>query len=134
MRVGFHQRGRKPPAGGREHHRSAHVPTAAEYDVWLSPAENPVAGRRCSKRAQRRTGLRHSRPAGQAAHAEGVEVETGLRDEPRFDAIRRPGERHACSAAAQRLRDRERGQHVAGCPPGRDQERWLSLLRHRPRC
>jgi hypothetical protein len=49
---------------------------------------------------QGRAGLREPWTPRQPAHAEGVELEAGLRDETRFCATRRPGERHECSATA----------------------------------
>jgi hypothetical protein len=52
----------------------------------------------------------------------------------RFDAIRRPGERHQHAACLERFRDRERRQHVAGCPPCCDHAPKLSLCSHDSRC
>jgi hypothetical protein len=134
MRVGFRHGGRDPPSCGREHHRAADEAPRAEHDVRLPPREDPVA---CSGRRQRvqdRVRLREPGPSRQAAHAKRVELEPGLRDEPRLGAPWRPGERHSRAAVAQRLPDREGGQHVSGCSPGRYQARWRVELRHRPRC
>ena len=66
--------------------------------------------------------------------AEGVELVAGVRNELRFDAIRRPGERHVHAALRQRFRDCERRQHVSCRPPGRDQAPKLSLHCHDERC
>src|SRR5436190_413890 len=57
-----------------------------------------------------------------------------LRNQPRFDAIRRPGERHVNAALRQRVRDRDRRQDVTGRPPGCDQAPKLPLHRHAERC
>ena len=67
--------------------------------------------------------------------AERVELVAALRNEPRLDAIRRPGERHLHAALPQRLRDCERRGDVTDRSPGRDQTPQLSLLLHDPsRC
>ena len=52
----------------------------------------------------------------------------------RFDAIRRPCERHVHAALSERVRDRERGQHVSCRSPGRDQAPQLLLGLHDERC
>ena len=77
---------------------------------------------------------REAGPAREPRDPEGVELEARLRDEPRLGALRRPGERHLHPATPELLRDRERGQHVAGRPPGRDQAPRLPLDRHSLRC
>ena len=134
MRVGLHHGRRDPPARRREHDRAAHVAAAAEHDVGLTSREDPLAGSRRGQSVEQRVCLREPGPPGQAAHAKGVELEAGFRNEPSLGAFRRPGERHSCSAAAKGLRYGERGQHVAGCPPGCDQAGWRVVFRHCPRC
>ncbi len=69
-----------------------------------------------------------------AADAKRVELEARLRNEPRFDAIRRPGERHVHAALRQRFRDCDRRQHVSCRPPGCDQAPTLPLCCHDERC
>ncbi len=134
MRVRLRDRSGDSPPRGREHHRAADEAARAEHDVGLASREDPVARGGRGERVQERVRLRQPGPPGQPAHAKGVELEAGLRNEPRLGALWRPGERHSRAAVAQRLPDRERGQHVAGCSPGRYQARWRVVLRHRPRC
>ena len=107
-----------------EHHRPGDVPAAAEHDVGPPPREDARArdgapGRRAAARAQEPS----DGPPRQPGDPERVELVARLRDELRFDAIRRPGERHLCAAPLQRLRDRQRRRDVSGRPPGRDQAR-----------
>ena len=114
VRVGLGQRRRDPPPPRREHHRPGDVAAAAEHDVGPAPREDPRAGARA--RDRRAASARASASAGpprEARDAEGVELVARLRNEPRLDAIRRPGERHLHAARAQRLRDCERRQRRA---------------------
>ena len=134
MRVGLGHRRRDPPARRGDDHRAGDVAASAEHRVRLAPREDPVAGRGRRERAQRGTGLLDAGPARQAADAKRVELEAGLRNQSRLGAIRRPGERHACSSASQRLADCERGQDVPRRPAGCDQECSLLPLLHCPRC
>ena len=69
------------------------------------------------------------RSAREAGDRERVELVARLRNEPRLDALRRPGERHRRAARGERVRDRERGQHVPRRPAGRDQAPQLVALR-----
>ena len=111
----------------------------------IGPATNPPPPRTTSGRRRREDrAARERRAAGaaerayelrrrlprQAADPERVELVAGLRNEPRLDAIRRPGERHVHAALRQRFRDRERRQHVSGRPPGRDHAPKLRLRCH----
>ena len=134
MRVGLHHRRRDAPPRGGEHHRAGHVAAGAENDVRPARGDDPAAephGLSCSRHRPHERG---ARPARQPGDPERVEREPRLRNEPGFDAIRRPGERHAYAARAQRLGDGERRQHVAGGPAGRDQALERALLHHRRRC
>ena len=70
----------------------------------------------------------------QPGDGEGVELVPLLRNEPRLDAIRRPGERHEPAPPPQRFRDGECRRDVSHRPAGRDQEPQLPLVRHHGRC
>ena len=130
MRVRLGQRGRDAAEPRREHHRPGDVAAAAEHDVGLPPREDAQArdgrGRREAERPQElRPGA-----AREARDAEGVERVAALRNEPRLDAIRRPGERHFHPARAERFRDCERRRDVTHRAPGCDQTPELPLLCH----
>ena len=100
----------------------------------LRAAQDAAAGARRRAREQQRAGERDRRPAREAGDAEGVELVAGFRNETRFDAIRRPGERHVYAALRQRVRYCERGQDVSCRPPGCDQTPKLLLCCHDERC
>ena len=70
----------------------------------------------------------------QPAHLERVELVARFRNQSRFDAIGRPGERHVRPAPVQRFGDRYRGQHVSCRPAGCDQTPRLSRRCHATRC
>ena len=131
MRVGLGQRGRHALAAGGDQHRPRHVAAGSENDVRLAPLQDSPAGERRPPREESGAKLRQPRPPGQPRHTERVELVARVRNEPRFDAIRRPGERHGCSAGAQGLRHGERGQDVTRGPPGRDQAAKLAVGSHR---
>ena len=119
--VGLGQRGRDAQRAGREHHRAGDVAAAAEDDVRSAPAQDPDAGCRRQPGPDERPQERNGRPPREARDRERVERVAVRRDEPSLDAIRRPGERHQHAALAQRLRHRERRQHVACRSAGRDE-------------
>ena len=108
------------------------------------PPPSTTSGRRCRRIARHARGADPASRSARASSTDGrrgspviaerVELVAGLRNEPRFDAIRRPGERHVYAAARQRVGDRERGQHVACRPPGCDQAPKLPLHCHAERC
>ena len=134
VRVGLAQRGRDAHRRGREDHRAGDVAAAAEHDVGPPGAQDPPARERSRACEQQRPGERQRRLPRKAGDAEGVELEAGFRNQLRFDAIRRPGERHLHAAAPQRFRDGECRQHVSGRSPGRDQAPQLLLGSHAERC
>ena len=134
MSIRLHQRRGDAEPGGRVHHGAGHVATASEDDVGLPLPQDPLAGARRTQRLADRAPERRRRLPRQTGDAKRVELEPSVRNEPRLGAIRRPGEGHLVSARDERLRDRERRQHVAGRPPGCDQALELSLLRHALRC
>ena len=123
-----------PQPGRGVDHRPGDVASAAEHDVGLPLAQDPPATSRRTHRSPERASLRKTRPARQPRDLESVELEARFRNEPRLDAIRRPGERHVDVALHERLRDCERRQHVAGGSPGCDQALELLLLHHVLRC
>ena len=88
-----------------------------------------AGGRRGERLAQRPHELEVGPPR-QPGDGERVELVAVLRNEPRLDAIRRPGERHQPAPPPQRLRDRECRRDVSHRPAGRDQEPQLPLVRH----
>ena len=96
MRVGLGQRAGDPPQPRGEHHRPGDVAAAAEHDVGAAAARGcggtrRGAATRLRERAQR---ARRWAAAGARETRERVERVAALRNEPRLDAIRRPGERH----------------------------------------
>ena len=130
VRVGFRQHCGDAAQACGKHHRSRDVAAAAEHDVWLTPREDPHARDGSRRRERERTQLRRSRPARKARDRERVEGVALLRDEPRLDAIRRPGERHRHSARAQRFRHGERRGEMPDRSPCRDQAAKLVAFRH----
>ena len=134
MRVGLRQRRGDPHRRGGEHHRPGDETAAAEYDVRPAPLEDPAAREGCAPRADERPRKLRRRLPRKAADLERIELVAGLRDESRFDPIRRPGERHVNAALRQRLRHRERRQHVSGRSAGGDQAPKLRLRGHAARC
>ena len=120
MGVGLRQRGGNAAQARGEHHRTGHVATTAEDDIRTTPGEDPMAG---EGRPHRPTDGPHepeSDPSREAGDGERVELEAGLRNELRLDAVSRPGERHRHSARAQHLCDCERGPDVSCRPSRRD--------------
>ena len=117
---------RAPSARRRSRRRRGRHPAGAP--------EDPPAVERRGAREEERPRECGRRPPREAADAERVELVARLRNEPRFDAIRRPGERHVYASRRQRFRDRERGQDVTGRPAGCDQTPKLLLRSHDWRC
>ena len=120
VRVGLGQRGRYPAQPRGEHHRPRHVAAASEHHVRPSLREDPTARERRPHSLRQRTNEPDTKTPWEARDGERVELEAGLRNEPRLDAVGRPGERHSHSALAKRFRDCERGSNVTGCPSRRD--------------
>ena len=125
VRVGLRQRGRDAPQPSGEHHRPTDVPAGAEDDVRPATAEDAQRGEGSTHSPRNRPQLAQARPARQARDAERVELVACFRNQPRLDAVRRPGERHASPAGAQGVRDGERRPHVPGGPACCDQAHGL---------
>ena len=134
MRVGLGERARDPLEPRGQHHRPRDEAAGAEYCVRLAAAEDGAAGDRRRERPAQRAHLLRAEPARQPGDRERVELVAVLRNEPRLDAIRRPGERHQPAPPPQRLRDGQRRRDVSDRPSGRDQEPQLPLVRHHGRC
>ena len=135
MRVRLRERGGELPPPGGVDHRPGDVAAAAEDDVRPALLEDRATRPGRTAGADQRPEQRRRRRAWKAGDLERVELVAGGRDEPSLDAIRRPGERHADAAVAQRLRHRERRQDVPGCSAGGDQGSQLARGRvHRQRC
>ncbi len=139
-----------PPAGWRA--RDARPPRSPPPESVAATRRAPSARRRSRRAPSTTSGRRRARilphatgaaaasasalssaipgRRGNPATREGVERVAALRNEPRLDAIRRPGERHRHAAVAQRLRHRERRGDVPHRPAGRDQAPQLSVLFH----
>ena len=120
MRVGLGQGRGDPLPPGRVDHRPGDVAAAAEDDVRPPRREDPRARPRRASGEQHRPQLRDA-PAGAAAPRSG----TGrTRSPPPGRAAPRSGQASRRSSPARRgraaLRRRERRQHVAGRPAGRD--------------
>ena len=130
VRVRLRERRRDAPQARGEHHRPRDEAARPEDDLRPAPGEDPQAVRRRGARSPGRAELSRTGRARQAGDEEGVEREARLRHQPRLDAVWCPGERHGHSAVAERLRDRERRPHVAGCSPGRDHARELRRRGH----
>ena len=98
------QRSRNASQPRRDDHRPCDVAAAPEHDVRPAAREDTqTRGGRGGGETERAEEPR----AGTARHAhdaEGVEGVAALRNEPRLDAIRRPGERHFHPARAQCFR------------------------------
>ena len=110
------------------------VAASAEDHVGSPALQDPPAGAWRGGCQDERAGECQGRPPREPADRKGVELEAGFRNETRFDAIRRPGERHDHAACHQRFRDRERRQDVTGRPAGCDQAPQLPLRCHDERC
>ncbi len=134
MRVGLGDRARDPAQARREDHRAGDVAACSEHGLRPSPVENPQAGSRGGECPSGGAHERRTGPAREPRDREGVELVPELRNEPRFDAIRRPGEGHQSSPPPQRLRHGQRRRDVSDRPAGRYQEPQLPLVRHYARC
>ena len=131
MRVRLGERARDPPQPRGEHHRPRDEAAGAEHRVGPAATEDAETRRWRRERPSRGTDELGPRSSRQPRDGEGVELVTALRNEPRLDAIRRPGERHQPAPASQRFRDGECRRDVSDRPSGRDQEAQLPLVRHR---
>ncbi len=135
MRVRLRQRRREPHRRSGDNHRPGDEAARAEDDVGPPPLQDPAAFANGAARANDRAHELEARAARQRRDPERVELEPGLGNEARLNAIRRPGERHGGSAVAKRLADCDRRKHVSGCSSCCDQAPGRSLLGHgRPRC
>ena len=130
MRIGLAQRARDPLYPRCQHHRPCDVTARAEHRVGPAAAEDAETGGRRRQRPPRRPHELETGPPGEPGDGERIELVAAFRNEPRFDAIRRPGERHQPAPPPQRLRDRECRRDVSDRPAGRDQEAQLPLVRH----
>jgi hypothetical protein len=106
----------------------------AEHDVRPARTQDLPAGERRADGEGKRADERERRAALEALDPERVELVARFRNQTRFDAIRRPGERHVHAASGQLLRHCECGQHVSCRPPGCDQAPKLPLHCHAGRC
>ena len=134
VRIGLRERRWNAKRRRSEDHRTGDETTTAEDDVRAPPPQDRAAGVRRRTGEQQRTGKRDRRPPRKALYPEGIELVARIRNELRFDPIRRPGERHEYAPLRQRFCDRERRQHVTCRPAGRDQTPKLLLHRHDERC
>ena len=106
------------------------VAPAPEDDVGGAAGEDAEARERCLGGQREGTEELDSDPARETRHGKRVELEPGFRNQPRLDAVGRPGEGHRHSAFAQRFRDGESRTNVACGPAGRDQAHELGRLAH----
>jgi hypothetical protein len=134
VRVRLGQRRRDTARPRREHHRAGDVAAAAEDDVRLAPCQDPAARERRARRLPERAHEREAESPREAGHLERVEIEAGCRDEPCLEPARRPRKTDLDAARAQRLSDREGGDDVSRCSPGRDQAPELAAFPHGRRC
>ncbi len=134
MRVGLGERARDPAQPCSEHHRPRDEAACTEDGVRPAATEDAEARERRRDGLACRTHEPDSRPPRQSGDGERVELVTELRNEPRLDAIRRPGERHEPAAAPERFGDGQCRRDVSDRPSRRDQEPQLPLVRHYARC
>ena len=134
MGVRLRERRRYASDPCREHHRPCDVPSAAENDVRLPTPEDAEACKRRVHGLYECTDEPDPEPAREPRDREGVELEAGLRNQPRLDAVGRPGEGHRYPAVAQRFRDGERRPNVPCGSAGCDQTHELRRLVHSRRC
>jgi hypothetical protein len=134
VRICLGERARNPAQPRGQHHRPSDEAAAAEDGVRSAAAENAAT------RERRCQGLAHGayelgpQPSWQPGDGECVELVAVFRNEPRLDAIRRPGERYEPVPATQRFGDGQCRRDVSDRPAGRDQEPQLPLARHYGRC
>ncbi len=121
VRVGLGQHRGDPDETRRDHHRAGDVAAAAEDDLGAPPTQDLDTGKRGAGVDPERAEEIESRAPWQSRDVERLELEPGGGYESRLDAVRRPRERDCRPARAQRFRDRERRQHVAGGSAGGDQ-------------
>ena len=134
LRVRLRERGRDAERLRGHDHRPGDVSAAAQHDVRPAPAEDRAAGVRRGARLDEGADERGRRLAREAADRERVQLVAGLRNQLRFDAIGRPGERHVSASLPQCVRYCERGQDVTGRPAGGDQAPKLRRRFHVERC
>ena len=134
MGIGFGQSSGDTERRRRKDHRPCDKAAPSEHDVGTARPEDPAARARCGTGQQERAAERNRRPSREAGNAKRVELVACLRNQTRFDAIRRPGERHVDAALLQRVRYCERGQDVTCRSPGCDQTPKLLLRSHVERC
>ena len=134
VRIRLGERRRNPTHPRRQHHWSGDVPATAEDDVRPAPPEDASAGERRPYRLEKGANESEAEPPRKPRDGKRVELESGLRNQPRLDAVGRPGERHRHPAVAQRLGDGERRSNVACGSARRDQAHELRRLAHSRRC
>ena len=136
---GSRARGARPPRSARPGSAAAtrRAPSARRRSRRRRARRRAAAGARI--RAQRNGAFaarrsarswRHPGRRGKPGDRERVELVTRLRNQPRLDAVGRPGERHRHAAGAQRLRDCERRPDVTAGSPGRDHAHELRRRAH----
>ena len=114
--IGFGDRRRDPLAPRREHHRPADVATGTEHDVGTPPLQDPAA-RGGAPGRDRTRGRARRRSAAGARSSEEVDLVPGVRDQPRFDAIRRSGEGHLHPSARSSSATASAGSTCPAVPP-----------------
>ena len=134
VRVGLRQGRGDALDASRHDHGAGYIAATAEDDVGRAAAEDAQAGEGSAHCTPDRAREVEPELAGEARDGERVELEAGLRNQTRLDAVWRPGERHRYSAFAERFRDGESRPNVACGPAGRDQAHELGRLAHSRRC
>ena len=120
VRIGLGEHGRNASQPRCEHHRPCDVAPAAEDDIGTTARQDPAADERRTHRLTDGAEEPEADASREAGDREGVELEAGLRNELRLDAVWRPGERHRHSAFPKHLCDCERGPDVSCRPSRRD--------------
>ena len=118
-RAAVRDEGQRNPGQRRESEHGSQIDRRLAADERRDPGCEPDGGN------EPRAGT-----AGHACDAERIEGVAAFRNEPRLDAIRRPGERHFHPACAQRFRYCERRGDVTDRSAGCDQAPELLLLCH----
>src|SRR5579875_811740 len=115
--IGFHHDQRRPAQNGGDHDGSRYKSAHTEDGGGLELLENLSCGRDARRQLQRRSKFRAEAHAVQLADADMRHIETGPRDDARFDAGFGSDKKQLMTAAKQYSRDRNSGEYVPARSP-----------------